>query len=300
MNDYIQDIRGCIHHLNDIFDNVRLVDPVKRRVLTFKENGEVVWEDYFCHKAWSKEGRCENCIGIHAMQFNQRVTKFEFLDDEVYYVVAKPIRVMIEKGQTSFLIIEIISKMSDEIFFEAYGKNAFAKKIALVEKKIYEDPLTGVYNRRFFDERMFLYYNLGQQVKELAFILIDLHNFKKINDSFGHAVGDDVLQQTAKVLKSCIKENNSVVRMGGDEFLLILKNSNVKDANRIIKMIKYKMKEIMISSCSNYRVAANFGVAYTGCIINTLEFIQNLIIEADKNMYLDKKEFNLELEMKKE
>lgn len=287
MNYSIQDIQMCMDHLASIFDKVRLVDPIERKVLTFIEDGKVAWEEYFCHKVWNKEDRCENCISIHALQFNERLTKFELVNDELYFIIARPINIVLAGDEVSYFTLEILCKMTDEVFFEAYGRNAFAKKIALVEKKIYEDPLTKVFNRRYFDERMFLYHNQGEPVKEVTFIMVDLHDFKGVNDSFGHAVGDNVLLQTAEVLQSCIRENDSVVRMGGDEFLVILVNCDYKTAEQITKVArdKFMMKE---EFGQKYLVTADFGIAYCPSFINTPQCINQLLEEADKNMYLDK------------
>jgi len=149
--------------------------------------------------------------------------------------------------------------------------------------------LTKAYNRRYFDERMFLYYNQGEPIKEIAFVMVDLHDFKGINDSFGHANGDDVLVQTTSVLQSCIRESDSVVRLGGDEFLIILTNCDIKAANRIIDAARDKMAtDVKINQCEGYKVTADFGVAHSSCFKNTPECIKQLMEEADKKMYLEK------------
>ncbi|WMI81069.1 GGDEF domain-containing protein [Anaerotignum sp. MB30-C6] len=289
----IQEVRESMAHLSGIFDKVRLVDPVNRRVLSFLENGEIVWEEYFCHKVWNKKGRCENCISLHALQFNQRQTKFEFVNEELYFIVAKPVTVIMEDGTESNFAMEILCKMTDEVFFEAYGKNAFAKRIASVEKKLYEDSLTKVYNRRYFDERLFLYDNQGASVKELNFIMVDLHEFKEINDSFGHTVGDTVLVQTAEILRSCIGEGDAVIRMGGDEFLVILINCDYMAAQRVTQIARDRINRgIKVNQCQGYTITADFGIAYTSCFKNTPQCIERLLQESDKNMYLDKKGIN--------
>lgn len=111
----IKDMRECINQLSSIFDEVRLVDPVTRQVMVFLENGEIVSEKNVCHKVWSKNNRCQNCIGIHALNLNQQLTKFEFIHDEVFYILAKPVKIVLENGEVCHYIMEILSKMKDEI-----------------------------------------------------------------------------------------------------------------------------------------------------------------------------------------
>lgn len=285
----IGELQRYIDDLSQIFDKVRLVDPIKRKVLFFKENEQIGWEKYVCHKVWNKEERCENCISVHALQLDERLTKFEFVNDEVYFVVAKPIEVLMGVGTIHRFVIEILCMMTDEVFFEAYGRNTFAKRIAMVEKKIYEDPLTKVYNRRFFDERMFLYHNQGEPVKTITFIMVDLHDFKNINDTFGHSVGDAVLVQVANVLHASIHDGGAVVRMGGDEFLIILTNCQRQSADKVIQIAKDKMEnEIRINTSKDYRITADFGIAYSADFVGTHECIEQLLEVADKKMYLDK------------
>jgi diguanylate cyclase (GGDEF)-like protein len=85
------------------------------------------------------------------------------------------------------------------------------------------DPLTGLYNRRFGEERLAAEANRSQRHGHpLAVISFDLNKFKEINDSFGHSAGDDALREFAKRLNAAIRVSDTAVRMGGDEFLAIL------------------------------------------------------------------------------
>lgn len=289
MNYSLREMKRYIDNLSHIFDKIRLVDPIKRRVLVLMDDSGIGWEDYVCHKIWNKEERCENCISIHALQLDKRLTKFEFANNEVFFVVAKPVEVMLEDGTIYRLVMEILCMMTDEVFFEAYERNTFESRIAMVEKKIYEDPLTKVYNRRFFDERMFLYHSQGKPIDSITFIMVDLHDFKNINDTFGHAVGDAVLIQVANVLQASICDIGAVVRMGGDEFLIILTNCEPRTAEKVIARIKEKMEqEIRINTSKEYRVVADFGISHSPSFVNSPDCIEQLLEVADKKMYLDK------------
>lgn len=106
------------------------------------------------------------------------------------------------------------------------------------------DPLTGLYNRRFLEEyQTIIFSNSDRNHKLVGFMLLDLNGFKKINDQFGHKIGDEVLLHTARILKEQTRKNESIFRLGGDEFLILfpeLKQSSDIDIvrNRILKEFK--------------------------------------------------------------
>ena len=101
-----------------------------------------------------------------------------------------------------------------------------------IEYMAFHDPLTGLPNRRLAMERLELAITLADRSQtRTALVFLDLDNFKTINDSFGHAVGDLLLQAVASRLMLCIRDSDTICRQGGDEFLIVL--GNVADADAI-------------------------------------------------------------------
>lgn len=97
------------------------------------------------------------------------------------------------------------------------------------------DPLTGIPNRRLFFERLSEAIVGARRNRNLVAVLfIDLYRFKPINDSLGHAVGDSLLQGVAARLSSCVRENDTVARFGGDEFAIILKDISKADGAAVV------------------------------------------------------------------
>jgi diguanylate cyclase (GGDEF)-like protein len=98
-------------------------------------------------------------------------------------------------------------------------------------KRVYIDSLTGVYNRAFLDEKIAeILQNARDEGKVLSVVMFDIDYFKRINDLYGHAVGDQVLREFAEFLKNSLRAGDILIRYGGDEFLAILSNVGYSDA----------------------------------------------------------------------
>ncbi len=132
----------------------------------------------------------------------------------------------------------------------------------------YIDPLTGLTNRRWFQEQADNALERCQRRKStLALILIDLDNFKKINDKLGHAAGDEVLMTIAKRLKSTFRQTDSIAhaqmdaaRFGGDEFIVLLediKSSN--DVEKAAQRVLLEVREPIKTGGSKYRTLLQYG-----------------------------------------
>lgn len=100
------------------------------------------------------------------------------------------------------------------------------------------DPLTGLYNRRHFDGQLeaILAEHLPKNLP-VCLLLIDLDGFKFINDTYGHHVGDEVLRTTALMLQRQVRRNDYIARMAGDEFAMVLKNTDIKNATHIARKL---------------------------------------------------------------
>jgi diguanylate cyclase (GGDEF)-like protein len=108
-----------------------------------------------------------------------------------------------------------------------------------------QDSLTGLYNRRFADE--VLVRELSRADREgttLCVVMLDLDHFKQVNDIHGHEVGDQVLQKVGRLLQASFRESDVCCRFGGEEFLVILPNSDAKGAIKHAEILRKKVKRI--------------------------------------------------------
>lgn len=147
------------------------------------------------------------------------------------------------------------------------------------------DILTGLYNRNFFEEEMSRL-GSGRQFP-ITVIEIDIDRLKQNNDQFGHSVGDDFIKRVAVILKEVIRADDISVRIGGDEFALLLPGVNALTANQLVCRIKESLaKDNAIHQ--GPPLEFSLGVATEGKNENMVEILKR----ADQQMYLDKQERN--------
>ncbi len=142
----------------------------------------------------------------------------------------------------------------------------------ITERKMFEqrlsemathDFLTGLPNRVLLNDRFIMALAQAHRNKHmLAIIAVDLDRFKSVNDTLGHQAGDDLLKAIAKRLKDSVRSSDTVARMGGDEFLLLMPELHfVEDANKIIDKIALAFKEPFIIQGSRLNMSASMGLA---------------------------------------
>ncbi|KAA6459227.1 GGDEF domain-containing protein [Acidobacteria bacterium AB60] len=126
------------------------------------------------------------------------------------------------------------------------------------------DPLTGLFNRRYFDEtlqRELAAYRRGGA--SLCVLMLDLDHFKRVNDTFGHAAGDDALRALGRLMRSTFRESDVICRYGGEEFAVILMNADLESAFAKAEMFRSAVERIDISSQGRDlgRMTTSVGVA---------------------------------------
>ncbi|MBF0329655.1 MAG: GGDEF domain-containing protein [Nitrospirae bacterium] len=150
-----------------------------------------------------------------------------------------------------------------------------------------KDQLTDLYNRHFFNEIIEREIASAERKEEqLSFIVIDLDNMKKVNDSLGHFIGDQYIITAAKLIKNTVRKADIVFRLGGDEFLVILNAGKDKTAKMVERLLKATDKWNKENS-ENVSYSLSFSIGHATCDKKT--DYQSVLKEADKRMYADKK-----------
>ena len=140
-----------------------------------------------------------------------------------------------------------------------------------------KDSLTGLPNRYSYNE--FLQKELTADEAVCVFVC-DINNLKYVNDTFGHAKGDELIKEASLCIKECFKGENNCYRIGGDEFVAIMKNITKEDVNDYLKSFQEMQKK--------YNVSIAVGYSYCDDVLNV--GYESIIKEADEMMYVNKKE----------
>ena len=149
------------------------------------------------------------------------------------------------------------------------------------------DPLTNLYNRRYIRLNTQKCISKNKRDNEpFSVILIDLDFFKQINDTYGHSQGDKVLKKISKFLVSNVRSNDIVGRWGGEEFIVLCRNSCLNDSINIAEKLRKGIEKISFNN--DISITASFGVSEYKIYINKDKDKDNFINQADKALYKSK------------
>ena len=184
---------------------------------------------------------------------------------------------LVDKGITGYYEVRMVKKGEDEVLAILRDITRRKELENSLEYLSYNDQLTGVKNRRFYEEeleRLDIQENLP-----LTIVLGDVNGLKLINDSFGHAAGDELIRKVAKIIKNGCRPEDIVARLGGDEFVILLPKTEVNEAEQIVKNIstlaqKEKVQNIDISISFGYEIKRH-----------EAEHVQEVFRKAEDYMY---------------
>jgi diguanylate cyclase (GGDEF)-like protein len=148
------------------------------------------------------------------------------------------------------------------------------------------DPLTGLYNRRLFGESFEKELNRARRYTQpLSLVILDLHRFKEVNDKHGHPQGDEVLRATAATLKKALRTSDSAFRIGGDEFALLLPQTDSQQALALSRRVETVFAEMIRPLQLEVTVSMDHGIAI---FPQDAEQADQLIRIADERLYQQK------------
>ncbi len=161
-----------------------------------------------------------------------------------------------------------------------------SERIAILETLSYRDELTGLLNRRGFNERLSHALAIAQRLDSTGVLtFIDLDNFKAINDSLGHQAGDEVLRHVASLLNDSVRAIDVAARLGGDEFGVIMVHTSARHGRQRIKALELEINQLIVGfDSAQIPVRASFGVV----AFDRTDDIASLITQADNEMYQKK------------
>jgi diguanylate cyclase (GGDEF)-like protein len=152
------------------------------------------------------------------------------------------------------------------------------------------DALTGLYSYGAFRERLQEEFSRANRYSEgLALILVDLDDFKSVNDTFGHAAGNDVLRAVAGTLQSAVRQSDFAARFGGDELAIILVDTDMEGSHEVARKIQTELEKLSLEAPSGtIRVTASIGLAYHSGVEGRAATAESLFADADSSLYIAK------------
>ena len=222
-----------------------------------------------CYDFWKKNKPCENCTSMKAYAEKKQKTKLEFLDADVSLVISRYLEIDDEA-----CVMELVKHLENDTLIDTDGRDKLVGKLKGYQDKLYIDPVTGVYNRRYFEDE------IRNMQNSAGVAMIDLDDFKLYNDIYGHDMGDQVLCIVADVIKNCIRKTDKLIRYGGDEFLLILSDMVRGTLRGKLLQIQEAIENATIPNCSRLKLTASIGG-----VISEDGQIDEAIAKADQLMY---------------
>lgn len=258
-----------------MFETVRLVDPgICMQISTDSTGYHSIEKSEHCYSIWGKIHRCENCISQEVIRTHKTHSKVEAIGNDVYYVLA----MCVEIDRVPYSL-ECVNPIRSVGMSESSGESII-NQLLVRNRQVYIDSMTKIYNRRYYDERV---HNLtGEQ----AVAMIDIDDFKQINDKFGHPAGDVALYRIAQTIRFTLRRNDLLIRYGGDEFFLMLNGMPEHSLQRKLDDVCRSVASMELPEYPGLTLSVSIGAVYASGRVS------DLVRRADVALYRAKIEKN--------
>ena len=219
-------------------------------------------------------------IGINAVllvYFGSNVTPQYILGSE---------RAMLDIFSVIMVCVAIVAEVAMVNYIQKFVQEVNARNLAALEAQAYRDPLTGMYNRRYAEKHFNLLETSEEKIQACG-AMVDIDDFKKVNDTYGHDAGDIVLCILSQIMTRELRKSDYVFRWGGEEFLILLNSISLENAFVVLDKIRKKIEETPIEIKDGEKIitiTVTIGVATLD-----LKDIKASIAACDNNLYLGKK-----------
>lgn len=265
-----QESEVMIKELSKVFDVVRLLDEETLETGNIKDVTDAEGFPCKCYSFWKKGDNCKNCTSRDAFRKKNEQLKLEYLDSNIYQVISKYVEI---DGKP--YVMELINQMNADAVMDEDGRNELIKQLSGYNRELYTDALTGIYNRRYYEER------IRNSNMSAGVAMIDLDDFKIYNDTFGHDAGDLALTTVVGIIKNNVRRTDMLIRMGGDEFLLVMPDIGEQAFADKLNQIQGKIHSSKVPGYSQLRLSVSIG----GVLSGSGSTVERAIRKADQFMY---------------
>ena len=268
----MEQVQLLIETLRDLYTDVRLLDA--DAVEAIREGSRVDPEGKdICYACRHKTRMSRHCAAKEALRTKGEQCRLETFGPDIAHIISRYYEV---DGKP--YVLELVKRTPGQSTIDAEDSENLMSEASSYNMRLYHDVLTGAYNRRYYEE-------VARNAAGPAGVAImDLDDFKIYNDTYGHHAGDMTLQAAAEAIRGCIRQSDTLIRYGGDEFLLLFPRMTEEIFLEKKKQIQQAVRGIRMSEFADIQLSVSVGGV---CGVHP---ITEAIRKADYLMYLDKAE----------
>lgn len=206
----------------------------------------------------------------HAMQEKRQIAKIDRIDGRTVQAIMRYIEV---DGKPC--VMQLIHNLDEDVLEES----PHCKLLDSMSEKLYRDALTGLYNRRYYEDA------LKNRSMEAGVAVLDMDGFKACNETYGHQAGDKVLEAAVGVMRHCVRRSDTIIRYGGDEFLLLLPCIEESTFQQKLQDICRQISETRLPGLEDIRLSVSIGglINREGPIDRAVDRANQLMMQAKKS-----------------
>lgn len=298
----ILEFNSLIYYINQLLQSVRFDN---KRMLDIINSGQIslgIFEYNSFYKKLFLNQRMREILGIDFINRESFDTEKNFILEKLNEIEqdcvdqAQGIYRYDKKGEIMYVKLKKYSDKQSGIYY-LDDVSSWWNKISVMQDDSLKDVMTGLFNRRGIQENMEQMFNDRTVMKEAAVVLLDADGLKRINDIYGHAVGDRYLKEIASILSAFPKEHTISARVGGDEFIFVIYGYDTKeDVDCIIKELSLKRgsRFLPFKKKPDNEELLEFSMGYSYFPSEGNEY-KKLFRLADKRMYEEKRKRKSEI-----
>ena len=269
-----EQIAALIGQLRPFYSDVRLLTPEQLDAIREGERTDPR-TDALCYASCHKAQFCRHCAVKAARAAGAERSKLEYFSPDIAQITARPVEV---DGRQC--VLELIHTMPDSTLVETDDSEHLLSQLTGYDTMLYHDALTGVYNRRYYEDFA------RTLVGDAGVAVLDLDDFKIYNDTYGHHGGDVALETAAHIARRNIRQSDSLIRFGGDEFLLVLPHITPEVFDQKLNTIRDEIRNASVPGFPHLHITVSVG----GVLKTDDETLSDAVRRADLLMYRSKEQ----------
>lgn len=280
-NNNIANIYQQISILKPLFSSILLVNPVEKQIIQVTEYGINETNESCCSICPLANDKC-GCICKDTASTQEDRCRFTYTKSEAFLVISKPVTLRYR----SYIMV-LIMKLNPQFSFGAMSEVDAIDNITKVSSNLVIDPLTQIFNRKYLMD------NIGHMMDEasskneyLNIACIDIDNFKRFNDTYGHDFGDRVLQKVADTMRKSISVINEAypIRIGGDEFIIVAVGIDKNRFKAVMNKLCLMIEDSKLPY-ENEMVGIRISIGVSEMITDHINTYKELYEKADEQLY---------------